>query len=333
MDADLEQPCGTAPKQSAKPTVFCVNLSQCRAARKVWPGMQNYTALDSSTYMLDVTKKLCNNFDPPIDFCRELDSERTTYSLVTAAFVLSDLTSDAARRAIVESLFDACEDVLVLVDRGTPEGFRVLRDARTQLLSLKSNLHDLHVVAPCNQEGKCPMGAGWCHFNQRLQPTALQNEMDPSSRDGFVDFKFSYLIIRKQNRPQNNAMFEWPRLIRPPLKRTGHVIIDVCGKQNEDGALMRFVVAKSHGKAEYGDGRKARWGNLWPHQPQAKISLLDGDKPFKIRMEQEPTNARKKTSKNGAKKRDSPIPKRQSTLGKSQARMKNDKDDNYENEE
>lgn len=54
----------------------------------------------------------------------------------------------------------------------------------------------------------------------------------------------------------------WPRLIRPPLKKGGHVTLDACCPS---GDLLRFTVAKSAGRQAYQDARKARHGDLYPH--------------------------------------------------------------------
>jgi len=51
-----------------------------------------------------------------------------------------------------------------------------------------------------------------------------------------------------------------PRLIFPPLKKPGHVILDVC---TPSGTLERWSVSRSHGKQAYHDARKSKWGDLW----------------------------------------------------------------------
>lgn len=51
-----------------------------------------------------------------------------------------------------------------------------------------------------------------------------------------------------------------PRLVLPPLKRHGHVILDVC---TPAGRLERWTVARSFGRQAYRDARKAAWGDLW----------------------------------------------------------------------
>lgn len=51
-----------------------------------------------------------------------------------------------------------------------------------------------------------------------------------------------------------------PRNILPPLKRKGHVTLDLC---TPSGTIERWVVPRSFSKQAYHDARKARWGDLW----------------------------------------------------------------------
>lgn len=51
-----------------------------------------------------------------------------------------------------------------------------------------------------------------------------------------------------------------PRVINEPLKRRGHVSMDVC---TPSGTLERWTVPKSFSAQAYRDSRKTRWGDLW----------------------------------------------------------------------
>lgn len=51
-----------------------------------------------------------------------------------------------------------------------------------------------------------------------------------------------------------------PRAILPPLKRRGHVILDLC---TPGGQVERWTVPKSFSKQGYRDARKSQWGDLW----------------------------------------------------------------------
>jgi ribosomal protein RSM22 (predicted rRNA methylase) len=96
--------------------------------------------------------------------------------------------------------------------------------------------------------------------------------------------KFSYVVLRKEkvglgeekgdeghNRLSEEVHLEWPlrkeewgRIIRSPLKKRGHVVMDVC---YPDGALRRSVVTKGkEGRLPlfYRAARKSQWGGLYP---------------------------------------------------------------------
>jgi len=62
--------------------------------------------------------------------------------------------------------------------------------------------------------------------------------------------------------------FSWPRIVAPPMKRSGHVVFDVCAAS---GNIERFTIPKSQGKQAYSDARKAHWGDLFPHQAKNGI--------------------------------------------------------------
>lgn len=59
--------------------------------------------------------------------------------------------------------------------------------------------------------------------------------------------------------------FHWPRIVFPPLKKSGHVVMDVCAPS---GSILRMTVPKSQGKQPYYDARKSAWGDAFPHEPK-----------------------------------------------------------------
>ena len=105
------------------------------------------------------------------------------------------------------------------------------------------------------------MLGSWCHFSQRLQLNNFQMETYHMKK-GFEDQKYSYLVLRKGPRPYEEQSFSWPRLIRRPLKRSGHMHLDYC---DADGTFKRTAVTRCQGKARFLDARKSKWGDLWPH--------------------------------------------------------------------
>jgi len=136
----------------------------------------------------------------------------------------------------------------------------------------------------------------WCHFSARFfRPAYLQRIMSGKDRN-HEDVMFSYVAVQKgvrsDTQPLNHGEtlkakeaqttdrafrgFEigdedvnqeglpnplaLPRLILPPLKKPGHVLLDVCTPQ---GTLERWSVPRSHGKVAFRDARKSKWGDLW----------------------------------------------------------------------
>ena len=147
-------------------------------------------------------------------------------------------------------------------------------------------------MGPCSHDGKCPMVGSWCHFSQRLEITEFQMQVNPLGK-GFEDQKLSYIIVRRGPRPEalaNGSIVEqsyhWPRLIRRPLKRNGHIIQDYCAPDCKGldrlqlatniliATFKRVVVPKSQGKSIYYDARKSRWGDLWPHVPKNAARII-----------------------------------------------------------
>ncbi|KAF7307293.1 3-methyl-2-oxobutanoate hydroxymethyltransferase [Mycena indigotica] len=59
--------------------------------------------------------------------------------------------------------------------------------------------------------------------------------------------------------------YHWPRLIFPPLKKSGHHILDACAPH---GKVIRMTIPKSQGKQPFYDARKSEWGDLFPHPPK-----------------------------------------------------------------
>ncbi|EJD03728.1 Rsm22-domain-containing protein [Fomitiporia mediterranea MF3/22] len=225
--------------------------------------------------------------------------------LALSAFHLSSLPTPAARKEMVKQMWSSGAEVIVLIDHDTSTGFTSIIEARDQLLRMgKRELQDseiqgdpmtgCHVVAPCPHDGACPLfNSGKpslkCTFSQRLQRPAFLRKTK-HVRAGHEDMGYSYVVIRRGQRPskprigetsdtsgQNIATdaesassirleaYDWPRMVFPPLKRSGHVIIDGC---TAEGKIMRMTIPRSQGKQPYYDARKSSWGDIFPHKPK-----------------------------------------------------------------
>lgn len=149
-------------------------------------------------------------------------------------------------------------------------------------------LEEGHIIAPCTTHATCPMykfpgkSSGrrdFCHFSQRFVAPTFYSKMLSGSSQGEVEF--SYVAFQRGVSKQHKMspreateeaaqgyehssdkpnMQQLPRMILPPLKRTGHITLDLC---TPEGKTERWTVPKSFSKLAYHDARKARWGDLW----------------------------------------------------------------------
>jgi len=77
--------------------------------------------------------------------------------------------------------------------------------------------------------------------------------------------------------PSNFNALALPRAVWPPMKRRGHVILDLC---TPAGRLERWTVPRSHGRQAYRDARKSHWGDLWALGAKTRVprNVRIGDK-------------------------------------------------------
>ncbi|MET8681799.1 small ribosomal subunit Rsm22 family protein [Streptomyces sp. NPDC004647] len=169
--------------------------------------------------------------------------------LVTVSYVLGELAEDD-RSAVVDEAARAARAV-VLVEPGTPDGYRRIIEARDRLIAA-----GLRVVAPCPHSAACPIepGADWCHFAARVGRSSLHRQVKGGSLP-YEDEKFSYVAAVDFPAPTAGN-----RVVRRPRLRKGQVLLDLCAS---DEALHRTTVTKRQGPL-YRAARDAEWGEEWP---------------------------------------------------------------------
>jgi ribosomal protein RSM22 (predicted rRNA methylase) len=157
------------------------------SAKNTYPeSLQSAVGVDTSSEMLDFAKMFINGPDKPLAsfdsllFKRQLAKHEPQYDLVVGSHILEHVASKEAFRETLQALWDATADsgLLVLVDRGNPNGSDLIQKARAWLIQkCEKTEQDFHIVAPCAHEKTCPMekNRSWCHFSQRLRinPTTV----------------------------------------------------------------------------------------------------------------------------------------------------------------
>ena len=92
---------------------------------------------------------------------------------------------------------------MVVVEPGSPKGFRFVHSFREWVIKTKSR-EEANVVAPCPHMLECPMARdaqSWCHFSQLTYkyPTTIFPK-SPIEADT-VNEKFSFLAVKKGETP------------------------------------------------------------------------------------------------------------------------------------
>ncbi len=170
------------------------------------------------------------------------------HDLVTISYAMNEL-DEKDRITLVNKAFEATEKVLVIIEPGTKQGFEIIRQARSQLISLNAQM-----IAPCPHAFACPMPQNdWCHFSKRLSRSSLHRMM----KDGMLgheDEKFSYIAVAKSGVELPQA-----RILRHPEKHSGHLKLFLCTKTE---GLQEKTISKRDG-ALYKQARKLEWGDTF----------------------------------------------------------------------
>jgi len=103
----------------------------------------------------------------------------------------------------------------------------------------------------------------WEHIDNPIAaPKESGHGVTPSHTDtaSKIQQGFEHVDPTWSDSPTPPPTHALPRILNHPLKRKGHVTIDVCTPQAE---IRRWTIPKSFSRQAYRDARKARWGDLW----------------------------------------------------------------------
>jgi ribosomal protein RSM22 (predicted rRNA methylase) len=165
--------------------------------------------------------------------------------LVVASYMIGE-AGDAERRALADLLWAKTSDTLLIVEPGTPAGYRRIIALRAQLIAAGA-----HVAAPCPHDRTCPLTApDWCHFTQRL-PRLRAHKQIKGAELPFEDEKFSYVALTRVPVGRHPA-----RVLAQPDITKVEVTAKLC---TPDGLVIAKVPHRV--KADYAAARRWRWGD------------------------------------------------------------------------
>jgi ribosomal protein RSM22 (predicted rRNA methylase) len=223
------------------------------AATAAYPGISTVTFLDNNPSFLKLASGLAAQSDhAALQGARALNADlsnppgEAAADLVVAAYALAEMPLAKARETAI-ALWKACENTLLIIEPGTPQGFARIHEVRVALLA-----EGAHLIAPCTHENSCPMQPpDWCHFSVRLQ-RSREHMHAKKATVPFEDEKFSYLIASHRPGALNGA-----RILSPPAESKADIKFKLCA---ETGLAQQSIARRD--KAEYKRVRKLDWGDL-----------------------------------------------------------------------
>jgi ribosomal protein RSM22 (predicted rRNA methylase) len=225
------------------------------AAREAWPGLEAITLIEPNAVFRDLAGRLLP--DAKI-MAGDIGTIRPRAGLVTASYVLAELPEKIAARA-AQDLWTSAEQMLVLVEPGTPAGFARIRAARAALIEAGG-----HVAAPCTHDNVCPMAgsvgesrgdekqADWCHFSQRLA-RSRDHMIAKGAQVPFEDERYAYVAVSRVPVAHDGTA----RIIKPPVEAKPGVTLPLC---EASGLRNQFVARRD--KETFRRARKLDWGDL-----------------------------------------------------------------------
>jgi ribosomal protein RSM22 (predicted rRNA methylase) len=221
------------------------------AAADCWPSLEKAVMLEASPAIRALGEALSRHCRleeldwRPADVAREMpDTE--SYDLVTLAYVLDELSPEEGQRLVLK-LWQAAKGMLLVIEPGTPAGWRRILAARKLLIENSAQL-----IAPCTHAAPCPLTEpDWCHFSRRVARSRL-HRLAKGGEVPWEDEKFIYLAAARFTGVKTAA-----RVLVPPKASSGKVALKLC---LSDGTVEERVVTKRDGEI-YRRARRVDWGD------------------------------------------------------------------------
>jgi ribosomal protein RSM22 (predicted rRNA methylase) len=220
------------------------------AALACWPEIAQVTQVEADARFSKLAQELVGQSGLPAlanaKFIKSRMAEDATKAgLVIAAYVFAELEERAAGVAALK-LWTQTEDVLVVIEPGTPRGHARIRNARSALLDAGA-----HMLGPCTHANTCPMsGKDWCHFTQRLQ-RSREHMHAKAATVPYEDEPFSWIAVSRVKFELAKA-----RVIAPPMTTKIAVTLKLC---SAEGITEQQIASRD--KQAYKQVKKLEWGD------------------------------------------------------------------------
>ena len=225
------------------------------AVAEAFPQVEKITQADANLPLLGLGKMLAqqssvaalrNAMQITADLTKDTGTQPA--DLVLLSYILAELP-DAQAQSLAVSAWALTTGALVLVEPGTPAGFKRILAARYILLG-----GGAHILAPCPHERRCPLTPpDWCHFAQRIE-RSRDHRLLKSADLPYEDEKFAYLIAVRE---PYFVLAQSPRILARPNRQQNSIALKLCQTDGSAG----LVTISRRGKQVFQQAKKKEWGD------------------------------------------------------------------------
>uniref|UniRef100_A0A1B6D0H8 Methyltransferase-like protein 17, mitochondrial n=2 Tax=Clastoptera arizonana TaxID=38151 RepID=A0A1B6D0H8_9HEMI len=234
-------------------------------AKNLWNDtIKEFFCVDSSSDMNNFASLILREgkTDTPVPsnvyYRQFLPSQHRPYDMVVSAFSLFELPSSHSRLETLLNLWNKTQEYLIVIEQGTAPGYKLVVEARDFILSLKDKDGNAtgYVFAPCSHDKECPSVS----INETCNFVVSYFDLELGQREGVKKEIYSYVVLKKGVRSSYD--YQWPRIVKPVLKKSKHAICRMCTKEGKHQEII--FTASKHGKIPYKCARSSDWGDLLP---------------------------------------------------------------------
>ena len=183
--------------------------------------MSQITCLEIEKSMSNIGKKLMKNTAldnvqwKSYDILQDEIVEKA--DIVLTSYMINELP-EQEREKVVLKLWQATDKLMVVIEPGTPEGFKNILNIRNLIKEQGG-----YIVAPCCCNDGCPIKENdWCAFYARVARSSIHRQAKGGNL-GYEDEKFSYIAFSK-----TPVEITGERILRHPQINSGFVKVKLC---------------------------------------------------------------------------------------------------------
>jgi ribosomal protein RSM22 (predicted rRNA methylase) len=238
-------------------------------------GSEKVISYNLETYQVDLERGLPAELGAGFDLI-------VAANLINELFHSSSTAVESRARWIAEKVGPALAESgsLLIIEPALKDATRALM----RLRDLLSNDYGFTIYSPCPATGNCPMLASerdWCHAAIDWKRPAIVAQLDKLTGNRKETLKFSYLILRRDNRRLLDAVSLQPgqelwRIVSDPHSEKGRASIYACGG-GQFLPLVRLKRDASQHNAEFGSLERGQLVSLEQAKPHKRELRIEQD--------------------------------------------------------